>query len=57
MTTTLIIRRSDNDGLVIDVLEEGYNIIDKTLYDCGELAQQLLDKIQRSYQDEIQSIL
>lgn len=31
--------------LAITVLQKGYNIIDFTIYDEPELAQQLLDKI------------
>lgn len=36
----------DIDGeLAITVLQKGYNIIDFTIYDEPELAQQIMDKI------------
>ena len=46
---TLIIRTIDNDGtLVIDVLQDGYNIIEQTVYGATDLAQALLDYIEEN---------
>lgn len=41
----LIIRQDDDGQLVIDVLMDGYNIIEETVYDAHELAKALLDHI------------
>lgn len=47
MQKTLIIRQIDADGtLVVDVLQDGYNIIESTVYGATELAQALLDYIE-----------
>ena len=47
MQKTLIIRQIDNQGtLVVDVLQDGYNIIESTVYGATELAQALLDYIE-----------
>lgn len=47
MQKHLIIRTIDNEGtLVIDVLQDGYNIIESTVYGATDLAQALLDYIE-----------
>lgn len=46
----IIIEEIDGE-LAITVLQKGYNIIEFTIYDEPELAQQILDKI-REHDDE-----
>lgn len=48
MEKRIIIRTYEEDGethLAIDVLQDGYNIIDFTLYDAEELAKDMLERI------------
>lgn len=49
MNKHIIIRSIDNNGtLVVDVLQDGYNIIESTVYGATELAQALLDYIEEN---------
>lgn len=48
MKKTIIIRTIDDDPerVAIDVLKDGYNIIERTVYGATEQAQALLDYIE-----------
>ena len=48
MQKTLIIRTQEDGSLVVDVLRDGYNIIDHTVYDAEIEARALLDKIEEA---------
>ena len=54
MQKTLIINQSKDGGYFIDILREGYNIIEKTIYN-EELAQNILQAINN--EELAQSIL
>lgn len=42
MKKTIIIREEDGD-IAIDVLKDGYNIIERTIYGAEDLVKPLLD--------------
>lgn len=49
MQKTLIIRQINDKGeLAVDVLQEGYNIIERTVYGATDLAQALLNYIEEN---------
>ena len=48
MQKHIVIRSYEEDGekhLAIDVLQEGYNLIEFTMYEAEDLAQSILDRI------------
>lgn len=47
MKKTIIINKDEETGeITIDVLKDGYNIIEKTIYDGEELVQPLLNYLE-----------
>lgn len=48
MNKTIVIRTIDDDPerIAIDILRDGYNIVEKTIYDAEELVKPLLNYLE-----------
>ena len=51
MKKTIIIREQEDGSLAVDVLRDGYNIIEHTVYDANDEAAALIARIE-SEEDE-----
>lgn len=49
MSKTVIIRTDDHGEMVVDVLQDGYNIIERTAYNVGDEAAALLKAIEEEF--------